>query len=165
MRQELAADMIRQMDKLGREATFDRDLFFLQLARPGEIPKRLELPSPNFACLLVWDAAGESPDTISKVVTSLVDSGCSYFCAWGSSCELVHDIFDEVEVGDGLDYDEAACAVTTWHADDSLDGVLNYFQTHTDPVDRLRKTTKAAIAIVIGDDPQRAEQVRSGLAQ
>lgn len=157
--------MTGKIQKLGRAASLARDLYALNLQTPDDVPRRLQLPSPKFACLLIWDAAGTSPDTIARVVQTLVDSGCSYFSAWGSSCELVHDIFDEVEVGDGLDFDESASAVTTWHEDDSLEEALRFFLRDTNPMDRLRGATKCGLAIVLGDTDGRWDRVQSALAQ
>ncbi len=36
------------------------------------------VPSRHFACLLLWDATGETVETVSRLAELLVDAGCVF---------------------------------------------------------------------------------------
>src|SRR5262245_58549337 len=77
-----------------------RDLYFLHVAGAAALTP-FRLTTRDCVCLLVWDASRESNWTVHRVAELILASGCKYLCAWGPDCERVHDIFDEVIVGDG----------------------------------------------------------------
>jgi len=85
----------------------------------------LEFPSLQSVIFLVSDASEINADIIYSAASQLIERGAIYVCTWGSDCERVHDIFDEVDVGDGSE-DTDEFIMTTWHTDDSLDEARAY---------------------------------------
>ena len=105
----------------------------------------LPLPSAHTVLLIVADCSNVRTDIIGDVAEHLLASGLRYVCVWGPDCERVHDIFEEVEVGDGsseLDWQ----LMSTWHADESLDEALWYFAV---PEERDVLTT-SFVAVTVG---------------
>ena len=54
------------------------------------------------------------------------------FCAWGPGFERLHDIMDELVVGDNPPDSYIGCVMTTWHADEALDFFLFDTNPHED---------------------------------
>jgi hypothetical protein len=157
--------MTEEIEQLGRQTASSRDLFLLSLPDPGSFPDDFELPSPHFACLLVWDSADDLVETISSIASRLIRAGCAFFCASGSGCERVHDIFDDEELGDGTEYDPESVILTTWHDDEPLRDTLFFFLNATSPIDRYEDTCNSSIAIVIGKVSSRLQIIRTALTQ
>ena len=150
---------------LAHDEASGRNLFFLHVPRPEAL---MALPEAigRFVCLLVWDAAAEGVDVVSRIAEQLIASGCVYLCAWGTGCERVHDIFDEVIVGDGTQdvCADAPLVLTTWHYRESLDSATWFFLRSAFPEERVRAECRSSIAIVIGSDDERAAAVRRALS-
>ncbi|MBL8723105.1 MAG: hypothetical protein JNK49_03625 [Planctomycetes bacterium] len=141
-----------------------RDLFLLPISA-AEAPLRLPEHLRPFVCLLVWDAAAEPVEVVSHVAESLLASGCVYLCVWGDGCSRVHDIFDEVIVGDGSRESIAAAplVLTTWHDGESLDSALWFFLRSTAPDEAIATECRSGVAVVVGGDPERCAEVYCAL--
>ena len=64
-------------EKLARDEGTGRDLFCLRVANAEELVP-LAGSIGHFVCLLVWDAATESVEQVSRVAEHLLESGCVY---------------------------------------------------------------------------------------
>ena len=83
-----------EIQKLAIDSVTKRDIYFLDINKPSEIPIEFHLSSPNFACLIAWDSINATVEEIFSVVEPLIKNGASYFCTWGPHCERVHDVID-----------------------------------------------------------------------
>jgi hypothetical protein len=137
----------------------ERNLFSLHLGNAVELKSQIILPSRYFVCFLGWDAALESTDSISQVTEILLRSGCVYLCSWGSGCERVHDIADELSVGSNPPPETYPGIMTTWHENESLDDAIWFFLNNAWPDDAYAGDCKAAIAITIGLRPDLQERI------
>ena len=121
------------------------------------------VPPSAHSILLIAAAAEALPaQVISRVARSLLASGLIYVCVWGSDCERVHDIFDEVCVGDG-DTTQGASFMSTWHNRDSLEEAIWFFIVNAFPLDDALDDA-SFVAITIGN-PSWAEVVEQALAE
>jgi hypothetical protein len=150
-----------------RKHAFDpvmsRQLFSIAIASAEALP-RIELPAANFACLLAWDARGQSAAAVSSLVEPLLHAGASYFVCWGPDCERVHDIIDEIVSFPANDFDVPAdsCIMTTWHVSESLGEALSYFLEASWPDEQYIAPTRAALAVSVGG-PVWAEEIAIAL--
>ena len=149
-----------QIEGLGREETWERDLFMLEVSKISETPEQLLLPSRYFACLLAWDATEISADDIRSVGQKLIQQGAAYFCIWGPDCERVHDVIDEVEeVREQANPDDESVIMTTWHNEEPLSEAIWYVLYSSLPDDPYISECKSTLAICIGS-PEWAAQIR-----
>ena len=84
--------------------------------------------------LIAADANMISVDIIAATAEQYIDAGLIYVCVWGPDCERVHDIFDEVHVGDGS-VEPVITLMSTWHSDASLEEAIWYFLESARPLD------------------------------
>ena len=143
----------------GFDTVKERRLFSIHISTPGEFPAYLDLPPGNFACLLAWNAKGVSHDAIAALVAPLLQAGASYIICWGSDCERVHDIIDEMISipGNNFGVPDDACIMTSWHDNESLENAILFFLSNTWPDDRYFNSTHAALAVSIGPASWAAE--------
>lgn len=149
--------LVRQrMDNHLREHGFDtvreRWLFSIGLSSPSALPRPLDLPPGNFACLLAWDSRGVPPDAVSAFVEPLLRAGASYFVCWGPDCERVHDMIDEMVSSPGREFGvpEGSCIMTTWHDSEPLREAIWHFLVNSWPDPRYQESTHLGLAVSIG---------------
>jgi hypothetical protein len=110
---------------------------------------------------LAWDAAGVSAEVIRDVGKTLIDQGAAYFCIWGSDCERVHDLIDEVE---GLraeaNPNDDSVVLTSWHKDESLAEAIWFVLYCTCPDEKFLDEYRSTVAISIGS-PKWAAEIRA----
>jgi hypothetical protein len=85
-----------------------------------------------FACLLTAATDEEAKsEALTALIDSLLASGCRYFVCAGASCERLHDIIDEIFVGDATTsfYARGVEIMTTWHARESPEDIA-FFLLH-----------------------------------
>lgn len=152
------------LERVGYDRGSGRALLYLHALSPASLSV-FRTPTPHFVCLLVWDSDEESVETISRVAEQLLESGCAYLCAWGAGCERVHDVFDEILVGEAPDTADGPEVMTTWHAHESLEDALWFFLRSTSPDGRYADTCRSGVVIVIGRADDEAAIVRHALAQ
>jgi len=170
MRTSRAAELSRlyghptmtQIESLGRDDAWERDLFMIELDRINELPDNLQLPSRYFACLLAWDARQISAGEIQSVARKLIAQGAAYFCLWGPDCERVHDLIDEIEaLREEANPDDESVIMTSWHDDEALPKAI-WFVLHCSlPDDPYIDECKSCIAISVGS-PEWAAEIRAG---
>lgn len=113
----------------------------------------LPLAEGTFCALLACDAIGVSAVAISTALESLLDRGMVYLCAWGPDCERVHDIADEIIVGDGTsDEPDSALIMTTWHDDEALEDAAWFAVNSAMPSEDFSESFRGVIAISVGDE-------------
>ena len=117
---------------LGTSPDSGWDVYFLGVQTPVALPSALSVPSEHFVCLLSWNAQRVPVETISAVAERLLGLGCVYICCRGRDCERVHDVIDEVLVGDGNANVAWLDVMTTWHDNEALEDNL-------DPGDSYKK--------------------------
>jgi hypothetical protein len=88
----------------------------MPLRELNDWPIRLDLSSRHFGVLLICDGRKIQNSTVFTVAERIISQGLAYFCSWGPDCERIHDLFDEVLVGDGSapPHDDPI-VMTTWH--------------------------------------------------
>lgn len=119
----------------------------------------LQLPSSRTILLIAADATGVPAETIGLTAERLLASGLCYVCTWGPDCERVHDIFDEIHVGDGS-RDSDTEFMSTWHDAESLDDALWFF-LHNATIPAGSTDFVAAVAVSIGNRECYAEIERA----
>ena len=125
-------------------------LFTSELARFEELEKA-ELPAKPLTLFIAGDSHALPADEIGRIAEKFLNEGLRYLCAWGPDCERVHDIFDEVLLGDGTepyDFD----IMTTWHEDDSFGEALWFFMNSAYVDEKV--SGAASFAIRIGNPPK-----------
>ena len=88
-----------------------------------------------YACF-IWDHGSNwTIDDRATFAEAIIKSGCIYVACHGETCELWHDVIDEVSIMEKLyepdEVDDELQIMTTWHTDDSPEEVTNYFVAHT----------------------------------
>jgi len=136
--------MTAVIEKCAFDEENERQLFMLELSTPEELPAHVDLHSPNFGCVLAWNACDTTTEEVAALVEPLIKAGCVYFSCWGPDCERVHDIIDECDP-----YTESVI-MTTWHEKVPIEEALWYFLNCTWPDDEFRDSFRASIAITVG---------------
>jgi hypothetical protein len=109
--------------------------------------ERVVLPSARTVLFIAADAHGVRTDTIAHVAERMLASGVVYVCVWGSGCKRVHDIFDDVHVGDGT-IESNFTLMSTWHGDESLEEALWFFIQCALPLDtEIEETSYLAVTV------------------
>lgn len=136
------------MKHLGEITIYSRPVYLERVSDFSALA-HVELPSKHTVLLLVADASATKAEVIYTAASRLVDRGVTYACAWGSDCERIHDVFDEVDVG-AVSGDPDDFIMTTWHSDESLDEAVDFFLACAFPLDQHLDTC-SWIAIIVGD--------------
>jgi len=145
-----------ELESFGQDLVSDRSLYLLELDASADLPPILSFHGRHFVCLLAWDATRVEDSVVADLARRLLEAGGAYFCVFGRDCERVHDIIDQVAVPLSP---KDSVVMTTWHGDESLGEALFYFLRVTWPDERYEATTRAGIAIVVGQ-PDWAAEVR-----
>ncbi len=148
---------------VGNDSVTGRDLFILALDTPEELPESITLSSPQFACLLAWDARDVDAERVSTLARKLLDWGAVYICAWGPDCERVHDIIDEEEVGPNTPAIGDRVVLTTWHAAEPLAEAIWFVLHNSWPDQAYESGCRATFAIAIGS-PAWATEIRAAFS-
>jgi len=109
---------------------------------------QVDLPSPHTILFIAADARDIPADTIASVAERFLALGLTCVCVWGPDCERVHDLFDEVHVGDGST-EPTFTFMSTWHSDEPMEEALWYFLQCAFPMDSEIETT-SYLAITVG---------------
>jgi len=142
-----------------------RALFLLSAATPEEaLAVKGHLDRNRFVALIAWDAQTASVGEISVLAEAMLGAGCVYFCCWGPDCERVHDVIDEVYVGDRTSSaKDAGTVMTTWHANVPLDEALWFTLNVAHPDHEFDEGAKTILAVSIGNHSW-ASQIAAALA-
>ena len=102
------------------------------------------------ALLLAMDARGVSNDRIAEIAGWCLEAQPSVVVCWGPDCGRVHDLFDEVEVGDGASSPPPpplGSVISTWHDDEPLDAAFEMLHLQIEHT----KAARPHVAVVIGN--------------
>jgi hypothetical protein len=146
---------------VGYDDTTERKLYVLSVAEAEQVPESIVLSSPRFVCLISWHANGTSVDTIARVARKLLDSGAVYVCVWGSDCERVHDIVDEVSLGPEPPLVLERVVMTTWHTDEPLSEAIWFVLRCSSPDEGYEAGCNATLGLSIGSSESAAEMRRA----
>jgi hypothetical protein len=111
---------------------------------------RLVPPSAQTVLLIVADSREVPVEVIACAAERLLAAGLIYVCVWGPDCERVHDIFDEVHIGDGTVAPEIEW-MSTWHDDEPLEEAIWFFSNGASPPDGEMDGV-SYLAVTIGND-------------
>ena len=146
------------------DPVMDRRHFSVAIGSPSELPSQLGLPEGDFACLVAWDARGESAETISSPVAPLLRAGASHVVCWGPDCKRVHDITDELASNPDNEFGipKDSCIMTTWHSSEASRVALWLFLMNSFSEEHYHDSTHVALAIAVGSPPW-ALEIREAL--
>jgi hypothetical protein len=113
-------------DEDGRQVVLTAHLSCLESWRELASDPGWEQINEGFALFLAADASDVPVDVIAAFAEWASEHGMFWFSSWGPDCERVHDVVDEVDVGDGVP-EGKPIVMTTWHDDESLDEALFLF--------------------------------------
>ena len=139
------------MEQFSVNSVSERPIYLVSVPTFRELVGRFDVTAGHFTLFVVSDASNVSADSISEVAESALQAGCVYICTWGNDCERVHDIFDEVIVGNDPNQTVKSVIMTTWHSRDTLDDALWFFLHCAWPADDYIDQTIAEIIAVVGD--------------
>jgi len=138
------------LERIGSYPNSGWDVYSLAVHDPDDLPDAFPVSSEKFVCLLAWNAAHASPQTIAAVAEKLLRAGCVCFCCWGRDCERVHDIIDEVAAGNGASNNAWPNILITWHAKITLREAVAFLLDFARPNAIYLHQCSAAVAIDIG---------------
>ena len=155
-------------EQLGHDPATGRNLLLWPTSAAADVHDPTEpLTTRPFVCLLVWDAATETVDSISKVTDALFRAGCVYLCTWGRDCDRVHDIADEglvmMTLNGELSDDDDDLLMTTWHDSEPLDEALWFFLRLTTPAENYVEHCRTGLVLTINQNPERISSIRDAL--
>ena len=107
-------------------------------------------PGCGFALLLMSGDEDVTPDEQWQLSRQIVEEGCRYAVCAGFDCSSWHDSIDMVCVIKEVDGRPPPFVMTTWHEDESLEEVAEFFATCTSIDDR--RPGAFAVLIVGGPD-------------
>lgn len=87
----------------------------------------------NYAPKIVLKLPISDPDALPPFVEACLRDGVELIAVVGPDCENVHDIIDDVIIGDGSD--DSRFIVTSWHTDEPFDDVLEFAREWTAKTD------------------------------
>ena len=135
---------------LGFDVESQREFFLLSIKTIETEFTAAGIAGRPFACLCLMDAIGIPVFELDRFCQLLLDLGCVYFCAWVADCKRVHDLMDEIIVGEDPPMTYRGRIMTTWHSE-SLDDALFYLMDCTFPDEEAAPNGwDAALIISIG---------------
>jgi hypothetical protein len=145
---------------IGRHVVSERDVAVLRLDSVQTAFEWEDRKGHHFACLCAMDARAVGGDELRSFCLHLLRIGCAYFCAWGPDCERVHDTMDAEIVGDDPPATYiGGCVMTTWHTDESLQEVLEFFFDWTTPDEEYAPDGCASALIITAGSALWAEEI------
>jgi hypothetical protein len=111
----------------------------------------------HFVVLLVENLAGKpDPGKTEKFIVTLLDSGMVFFSAWGTNCEFIHDLIDNVLSDPEYRYADdfstiESIILTAWHKNDSLEETVDFMINGAVSAEDYMETTKNLLIVVVND--------------
>ena len=136
-----------------------RHVYVLPLEDLAEFPEQLDVGSPRFVLFLAADFSATLMDR-GALSDRIIDAGCVYFCAWGTGCERMHDIFDDSVVVRELDGGGIGTIMTTWHDKEPLEEAAKFALVMAEPDDHYAEGCNAVVLATAGD-PQWSSRVEA----
>ncbi len=116
---------------------------------------------PCVSLVTAWSIDSISSDLLNNLILFLLDKGCSYFVCVGTYAEQLHDFVDDLVLEqEGLLKNKPYSHVmTTYHDDESLDDVINFFINATEIWD----TTNGGLIAILDDMITEDRKIKSYL--
>lgn len=119
----------------------------------------VRLPEEPRSMLLCLDSGRIPFDQLKPLAQTLLDSGCVYFCCFGYAAKQMHDAIDWIraeremtamECGGQRTEGEGRVIMTTWHDDEPLESVIEFWCRYGYPPAEWGPVRTWA-SVVIGD--------------
>lgn len=93
---------------------------------------------PSVVLLTAWIADDALPESLGRLVRFLIDKGCTHIVCAGVYSEALHDAIDDClyEYDDETGVEKSREIVTTYHPNESIEDVVNFFVHSTDIKDK-----------------------------
>lgn len=108
--------------------------------------ERLTLPPAPWLVFIAADTSDVVDAVLARVAERFVSAGVSVVSVWGPDCERVHDMFDDVYVGDGTTT-RAMPLITTWHADEELADAVEFFMLNAGSLTEAASPNRLAVTV------------------
>ncbi len=143
------------MVRLGRTA--DTDVWFDQLARPFSFSSPFH--GEDFVLMLVVAVAEITTEERHALSAEIIRQGCRYAVCTGHECSRWDDSIDFAYLETSPDYSppDERFVMTTWHENDSIEDVVEFFRLNTTFDDFV---TRHFLAIVLGGETETESEVR-----
>jgi len=145
------------------QAPSSKSITLLSLTSLGDLPERLKLASPHFACFLVCDAQELEDTQINELADFLLQQGLAYLGVWGSECERVRDLFavkvSELEIAEGVEFP----LLTHCHKEKELEEACGAFVQSAKPDDAYVKTCQSLLLLCV-NKPEWETTLKQALA-
>jgi hypothetical protein len=138
------------VEEFGKHGYADRSLHLLELDSVDQLPDSMEMPGPQFACLLAWDSETLDVHTVSRFARHVLKLGAVSVSVWGQGCERVHDIFDDEFIEISGHRNDEPTLMTTWHSREPLSEAIWYVLFCLVVDDAFEQTCSSILAISIG---------------
>jgi len=114
----------------------------------------------DYALLIYVAAADVSPDDQAKISEEIVASGCRYAVCYGHRCSTWDDSIDLASIAAGKE--EKGFVMTTWHEEDSLEEVVEFFWWNTAFDDFIAERMGV---FFIGSNPETESEIAREIAK
>lgn len=117
------------MQQISKNA--DGNLWICVLERPFEFFS--PFPDQEYALLLISVATDTTHTEKDNLTRKIVETRCRYAVCTGHACELWHDYIDEAFVDSAPNFDppNSRFVMTTWHEDEPVEDVVEFFRWNT----------------------------------
>jgi hypothetical protein len=118
---------------------------------------------PYIVLIAVWSLKQVSDIAASNVISFLLQEGTTNFVCFGGFSEQLHDEIDELiyQYSDKNSLFDGAQVITTYHDDEELDEVINYFVHGTE----INDNNKNCQLILIDGFMDKQDELRDLLAK
>lgn len=138
------------MKNFAQDQTTGRNLLSLYVDHAADLPNSIDVGSPRFACLLLWDSTEAAADEITGLIHWCLRAGASYVMCWGPGCERVDALVDEILCDPSKEFSTAGHVMTTSHADQPISEAIWFLLRLSWPDDTSFEDTRASLAITVG---------------
>lgn len=161
---DLVVSDAMKIEKLSADPETERELHFLELDDPSQLPMEISLSTRHFACFVAWEADDVQVEDVMRIAEILLSAGGAVFGCWGSGCRRIQEIIDEIDSDPFREKDvpDDAVIMTSWHEDESLEDALWFFLNESTPDTHFEETLGSSLAISIGA-PESAAKIRAAL--
>jgi len=153
-----------QIEQIVPRSLSARGVYLCPVTTIDELPGKISTTARNFVLLLACNAESLRGEEIEHVASKLVEQGLAYFCAWGSDCERVHDLFDAAAQGKNEQLVGEDVVMTTSHKDESLLEALWFFLHSAFPT-RYFETSCTDWVIAVVGNPAWEEEIRTKIME
>ena len=105
---------------------------------------------PCVVLLTAWSLEGASLEFWGGLIRLFLERGCTYFVCAGEYSEALHDAIDDFlyQHDDEFGVEKSKDIVTTYHADESVEDVVNFFVYSTE----IRDKNNGYLVAVLDED-------------